>query len=279
MKINVQSVMGQVKLRGYDRDMETSIQRMSTGNRINSSADDPYGISEANKMRHQVRSMEQAQRNGTEGNALLQIAEGGCEEITDILQRMRELAVQSSTDTLTSTERVYLQHEFSGLRQEVDRIAAGSSYNGISLLDGASGSFTSTGRPGVLQIGTYNQEYEDFLNVEIMPITVGSLGLADAELSTHEGAVTALDSLEAALASVNSERSKLGGLINHIDSAMENLALRKTDMEDFEGRIRDVDFAKESTAMATTQVLRQVSAAMIAQANAQPQSLLALLDS
>jgi len=276
---NIPSMISQSKLRVHNQDLTRAITRMSTGERINSAADDPYGYSESEKMRGQLRGMAQAKRNASEGAALLQIAEGACGEITSILQRMRELAVQGANDTLSSSERHYLNEELSGLRQELNRIASSTEFNGKNLLDGSTGSFASLEHPGVLHVGPNDQEHEDFVSVNLMPITVGSLGIEDVGLTTQAGCGSAITELDLAIGSVGTVRSALGSLVNRMDHVVERLSLNSTDLQSEESSIRDADFAHEVTQMTLKQILQQSSIAMIAQANSQPQSVLSLFGS
>lgn len=275
---NIPAMIGHSQLRMHNRDAERAIQRMSTGMRINSAADDPLGNSISEDMRSQLRGMAQAQRNASEGASLLQVAEGSCAEITAVLQRMRELAVQCSNDTLSSAERNYLDNEFVGLRHEIARIAISSEFNGKNLLEGGLDSFSNPDQPGVLQIGANDQEYEDFLRVEIMPITVGSLGIEATGITTQASAAMAIDDLDAAIRSVSSVRSNLGALVNRLDNTTQMLMARSSDLQKAESDIRDTDYAMEATALSVKQILQQSSIAMLAQANSQPQSVLALFN-
>lgn len=273
---NIPSLISQSKLRRHNAAIEKSIQRLSTGQAINQASDDPLGNSLSESMRAQLRGMSQAKRNASDGAALLQIAEGSCGQITEILQRMRELANQGANDTLTSTERSYLQIEFHGLQQEINRITSSTQFNGKNLLDGSTNSFSSLTKPGVLHFGPDNQEYEDFYKVNLMPVTVGSLGLLSTSVGTQGSCRGALDDIDMALQSINSVRSSLGALINRMDHVVERIDTRSADLQDTESKIRDTDFAKETTELAIKQILQQSSIAMISQANSQPQSVLQL---
>lgn len=273
---NIPSLISQSKLRVHVRDTERAMERLATGQRINRAADDPVGCTVSENMRSQLRGMTMASRNASEGAALLQIAEGACGEITTMLQRMRELAVQSSNDTLTSTERQYAQIEFAGLRQEINRISGGTQYNGKNLLDGSSLSFSSLSQSGVLHFGANNQEYEDYTEVNMAPVTSTTLGLDGSSVSTQAGSLAALAELDSALETLGAQRSKMGALVNRMDRAVENLSLKSNDLQTVESQIRDADFAKETTQMTLNQILQQSSIAMLAQANSQPQSVLEL---
>jgi flagellin len=273
---NIPSLISQSKLRMHNQDMMRSVQRMSTGQRINQSSDDPLGNSISEEMRTQLRGMAQARRNASEGAALLQIAEGSCSEMSSILQRMRELAVQGANDTMTSTERHYLNIEMSGLRHELDRISSASQYNGKSLLDGGEGSFASASNPGVLHVGANDQEHEDFVKVRILPLTAGTLGLQGVAIRSQAESVLALEDLDNAIRSVGTVRSNLGSMVNRMDHVAERLAENSNDLQSAESKIRDTDYAKEATALSVKQILQQSSIAMIAQANSQPQSVLEL---
>lgn len=268
-----------------NQGLSKSLERLSTGLRINHGADDVAGIAVSEKMRTQVRGTAVAQRNASDGMAMLQIAEGSLNEITNILQRMRELAVQGANDTIGTVERSYLDREFQSLMAEVDRIAMGSQYNGITLLDGGMTSFgTFGGNSSVLHIGAnfatgVAGSSIDSLAVHITPATIGALGLSlnAVAVSTGVASLEALNLLDNAIRSVNAVRSEMGATVNRLESALESLVVAEVNMTSAESTIRDTDFAKEMTEFTRNQILVQSATAMLSQANQAPDSILALL--
>jgi flagellin len=266
-------------------NLQKSLERLSTGLRINKAADDVAGLSVSEKMRTQVRGTAAASRNADDGIALLNIAEGACNETSAILQRMRELAIQSDNDTFSTAERGYLDQEFQSLMEEIQRIALSTQYNGITLLDGEPGSFgTLGGTNSILHIGANFNGGNilgtiDTLPVRISSLTLGALGLGQTTTSVgnRNGAFAAIAAVDTAIRSVSMVRSNLGAIINRLDHAVKNLAIQETNMQSAESAIRDVDFAKEMTEFTRNQILVQSATSMLGQANQAPQAVLKLL--
>jgi flagellin len=237
------------------------------------------------KIRTQVRGTAAASRNAGDGIALLNIAEGALNEVSSILQRMRELAIQADNDTFSTTERGYLDQEFQSLQSEIQRISLSTQYNGMTLLDGGPSSFgTLGGANSILHIGAnYNAGNilgtTDTLPVQIYPVTLGALGLGinTASLTSRSAAFSAISVVDDAIRSVSTARSGLGAVINRLDHAVANLGIQETNMTSAESTIRDVDFAKEMTEFTRNQILSQSATSMLAQANQTPQSVLQLL--
>jgi flagellin len=283
---NISAFVAVQQLARNNEHLAHSLERLSTGLRINHGSDDVAGIAVSEKMRTQIRGTAVASRNANDGIAMLQIAEGSLNEMTGILQRMRELAVQGANGTYGTTERGYLDREFQSLLSEVDRMALGSQYNGITLLDGGSSSFGATGSTAsVLHIGAnYNSGglgvTIDTLEVHISSATLGALGLAvgTVGVSTGLASLNALDMLDGAIRSVNSVRSELGATVNRLESALASLQVQEVNMTSAESSIRDTDFASEMTEMTRNQILVQSATSMLAQANQTPQSILSLLN-
>jgi flagellin len=287
----------QTSLAGASGDMNKNLEKLSTGLRINRASDDAAGLSVSEQLRGQIRGMTQAKSNAQDGIALLQIAEGAANEISSILQRQRELAVQASNDTLTSTERSYLDQEFGHLTNEITRISRSAQYNGMTLIDGVnqnsdtSGTFGTTGGPSVFHIGANYNSSVDQISVEITGISAAALGLTgsgysnttsttgvtNAGVSTQALALEALEMVDTAISSVNEMRSDMGAYVNRLEHTINNLDNQIFNQQDAESRIRDVDFATESTEFTRNQILTQSSTAMLAQANSLPQSALALV--
>jgi flagellin len=277
---NISSMIGQGALGSQQASLTKSLEKLSTGLRINRASDDAAGLSVSESLRSKVRGMERAKSNAADGIALLQIAEGATGEINNILQRMRELAIQSATDTMTTTERGYTDKEFGQLLSEITRISNSASYNGMTLLDGAAGSFgVSGGASSVLHIGSGSSASVDRLSITVSSMTLGAIGLdsTTTAVSTSNSALSALSLIDTAIKSVNTMRSDVGAYVNRLEFAMSNLSNQIYNTQDAESRIRDVDFAKETTEFTRSQILTQSATSMLAQANNVPQGVLSLL--
>jgi flagellin len=277
---NISSMIGQGALQSQQTSLSKSLEKLSTGLRINRASDDAAGLSVSESLRSKIRGMDRAQSNAEDGIALIQIAEGATGEINNILQRMRELSIQSSTDTMTTTERSYTDKEFGQLMSEVTRISSSASYNGMTLLDGGSDSFgVAGGASSVLHIGAGSSASTDRLSITINSMTLGALGLSSSttSVSTSAGALSSLSLIDAAIKSVNTMRSDMGAYVNRLEFAVSNLSNQVYNTQDAESRIRDVDFAKETTEFTRSQILVQSATSMLAQANQVPQGVLSLL--
>jgi flagellin len=277
---NISSMIGQGALDTQQVSLSKSLEKLSTGIRINRASDDAAGLSVSETMRSKIRGMDRAKTNAEDGIALIQIAEGATGEINNILQRMRELAIQSSTDTMTTTERSYTNKEFGQLMSEITRISNSASYNGMTLLDGASGSFgVSGGAASVLHIGSGSSATTDRLSITVNSMSLGAIGLSatTTSVSTATTALSALSLIDTAVKSVNTMRSDMGAYVNRLEFAISNLSNQVYNTQDAESRIRDVDFAKETTEFTRSQILTQSATAMLAQANQVPQGVLNLL--
>ena len=279
---NISSMITQNSLAASNHAQGKSLEKLSTGLRINRASDDAAGLSVSEQLRTQVRGLGRARSNAQDGIALLQIAEGAGNEISDILQRMRELAVQSANDTLTSTDRSYLDQEFTALTDEIDRIANSSQYNGQTLVAGGSSSFGGVGSASsILHIGANDATGVDNLTIEIDGITAGALGLSGAAtsvgVSTQAASLASIGSIDDAITSVNNMRSDVGAYVNRLEHAINNISNQEFNTQDAESRIRDVDFATESTQFTKSQILSQSATSMLAQANAVPQGALSLI--
>lgn len=278
---NINSMYTQGALVKTNRDLSKSLEKLSTGLRINRASDDAAGLAISENLRAQVRGAAQAQRNALDGTALLQIAEGATNEISEILQRMRELAIQAANDTLTSTERNYANQEFDALRKEIDRISAVTNYNGMELISssasrfGLSGASTNTS----FWIDANSTAGVDSITVTLETMTVNSLNsnLNTASLTTQSNAASAISYIDTAMDSVNSSRAKIGAYINRLEHAINNLMVSETNQQSAESMIRDVNFANETTRFTRNQILLQSGTAMLAQSNMVPQSVLSLL--
>jgi len=275
---NVQSLVAQNALAINNRSLSKSMQQLSTGKRINSAGDDAAGLAIANKMTSQIRGLNQAVRNANDGISLLQTAEGATQEITNMLQRMRELAVQAANDTYTSSDRSALNAEVTALKSEITRIADNTEWNGMKLFTAASaGSAGGIGTSGLvtLQVGTGgtsgNQITVQFNDID------SALSLSGVSLATLSGATAALDTLDDAIASIDTDRATFGATINRLTYAVDNLNNVSQNSQASRSRILDTDYAQTTTELARTQIIQQAATAMLAQANQQPQSVLSLL--
>jgi flagellin len=271
----------QNSLANAQNDLGKSLEKLSTGLRINRASDDAAGLSVSEQMRTQVRGLDRAKGNAQDGIALLQIAEGAANEISDILQRQRELAVQSANDTLTTTDRSYLDQEFNALTDEIGRIADSTQYNGQTLVAGGSSSFGGAGSSSsVLHIGANATAGIDSITIEIDSLTAGAIGMSSSTtvgVSSQSAAVTAITTIDTAITSVNNMRSDVGAYVNRLEHAINNISNQTYNTQDAESRIRDVDFANETTKFTKNQILSQSATSMLAQANAAPQGVLGLI--
>ncbi|HQF54310.1 MAG TPA: flagellin [Fibrobacteria bacterium] len=263
---NINAVATQNTLGLTNSRMQKSLERLSTGMRINRSSDDAAGLSVSEGLRSQIRGSGMAQRNANDGLAMLQIAESGTQQITDSLQRMRELAIQASNGTYTNTDRGYINQEYAALASEVTRIASGTSYNGVQLL--------STSTAFSFQISSAKDGNSS--TISFTPTDL-STGLSFGGVSSQSAAQSAISSIDSILASVLSLRSNIGSTMNRLDATVSNLGNMITNLTDAESRIRDTDFAQETMQFTRNQILTQSATAMMSQANQLPSGVLNLL--
>lgn len=275
---NIESLVAQNSLYKADQGLQKAIQQLSTGLRVNCSADDPTNLTASEKLRSQIRGSDMVTRNTQDASSLIQIADGALSEVSEILQRMRELTVQAANDTFTTTERSYMDVEFQSLKEELERIADSTEYNGIPLLSGTSESFGSTGGPSVIHIGVGNAIGIDTFQIAIDSTTVGALSLVSANLMDTSNISSCLSQVDQAIDQISSTRSELGAIVNRLDAVMSNLSAQKSNAEAANSVITDVDFAQMTTEMTRNQILTQTSTAMLAQANSLPSSVLKLFD-
>ncbi len=273
--------------------MEQNIERLSSGLRINKASDDAAGLAISDRMDNQIRGMQQANRNVQQGNNLLQTAEGAMNEVGNILGRMRELAVQSASDTVSGDDRDSIDLEFEQLKSEIDRIAKGTSYNGMGLIDGSAASDDIT-----LQVGADNNS-QDQLSFNLADFRVtdtdgstaittfagaslttdGSTGtnFKALDLATSANSQTAITSLDEAIEAVNDQRATVGALQNRLEFTSSNLMGSIQNNSASVSTIRDADFAAEAADLAKNQILVQSGTSMLAQANGLSQNVLALI--
>jgi flagellin len=274
---NTMSLNAQRNLSGTQIQLATSIQRLSTGLRVNSAKDDAAGLAIASRMDAQARGMNVAIRNANDGISLAQTAEGALGQVTDMLQRMRELAVQSSNASNTTADRTSLNQEFSQLAAEVDRTLSGTRFNGSAILAGSAGSLQ-------FQIGANNATTDEITittsnmstNSTITAIT-GTAATATIAGTTATNATAMIATIDSALTTINSERATYGAIQNRFEAVISNLAIGAESQTAARSRIMDADFASETANLTRAQILQQAGTAMLAQANAAPQSVLSLL--
>lgn len=268
---NISALNTHRQLTANNVGVSKSLEKLSSGLRINRAGDDAAGLSISEKMRGQIRGLEQAQRNAQDGISLIQTAEGALNESHSILQRMRELAVQSANDTNSVDDRAALQSELNELVSEIDRIAQDTEFNGEKLL---SGSLSGSGLGIELQIGA-NQGQSIELNIGDMQ--AGALSVSGILINTQSGADAAIATIDAAIQTVSNERSSLGANQNRLEHTINNLGTSSENLTAAESRIRDVDMASEMMSFTKNNILTQASQAMLAQANQLPQGVLQLL--
>jgi len=273
---NLGSITAQKHVTSNSRNLQQSIQRLSSGLRLNSASDDAAGMAVATGLRAQVGGYQQASRNANDAVAILQTAEGAYNTIGDNLMRMRELAVQASSDGLTDTERQYIKTEFQDIQDDIDRISNVTEYNGTKLLDGTAGS------AGLMtfQVGTRNTA-NDRINVTLKDIDTGvsALNVAKATVgvSSLAQAQSAITSIDGAIDFLSTQRTELGSKLNKLDNAVTNLGTTVQNLSQATSQIRDVDIASESASFASAQVLQQAGVSMLAQANQLPNLALRLV--
>lgn len=271
---NVASLNAQRNLSSTQNRLESNYGRLSTGLRINHAADDAAGLAISERLRSQIRSMTQAERNGNDGISLLQTAEGAMNEVSGVLTRIRELAVQSANGTLGATERTYIDNEKTALLAEVDRIAASTEFNGTNLLNGGAAGVSFT-----FQIGTHGTA-SDTITASISDMSTTTLAggaLAALDLTSQAGAQSALATLDTAIDGVSTARATLGTAQNRLQVTIANLGNARENLSAAQSRIRDVDVASETADMTRNNILTQSGVAVLAQANQMPQIALKLL--
>lgn len=267
---NVAALNAYRHLSSTQSSMNTSLERLSSGLRINRAADDAAGLAISEKLRAQTNGLGQATSNAQDAISLVQTAEGALNETHSILQRMRQLAVQSANDTNTDDDRAAIQKEVTALNSELDRIATTTQFNGQNLLDGTggtAGSFT-------FQVGANSGQT---VTVAFNKADTTTLGTTGADVSTQAGAAAALTSIDAAIKTVSGNRADLGAVQNRLQHTINSLSVASENAAAAESRIRDTDMAKEMSSFSRSQILSQAGVSMLAQANSAPQSVLKLL--
>lgn len=280
---NVNATIAQNALVKNERQMNTAMERLSTGQRINGAKDDAAGLAISSRMTSQIRGLETGIRNANDAISMISTADGALVEVTNMLQRMRELALQASNGTTTSADRDYLNSEYGKLISEINRIANNTQWNGSAILNhGTTASSTFKYQVGANGGQTIAVDFGDFRNTGASGVMQnvnsahGSIaaGTTASAITTGSAAVTAIDS---AITSVNSQRATFGAAVNQLTYAVDNLASVKVNAEASRSRILDTDYAVETSELARTQIIQQAGTAMLAQANQLPQTVLSLL--
>ena len=266
---NIASINAQRNLSQSTESLARSLERLSSGLRITRASDDAAGLAISERLRSQVRSYQQAQRNSLDGISLLQVAEGALNETSGILVRLRELAVQSANGTLGTPERAVVNAEFQDLILEIDRVANVTEFNGTKLLDGSAPTVT-------FQVGA-NNTANDQISVTGVDATATGIGVNALLVDTQANAQAALATLDTAITNVTTKRSGFGTAQNRLESTIRSIAVAVENTTAAESRIRDVDVASETAALTRAQVLQQAGIAVLAQANVSSQNALALL--
>ncbi|MAE74229.1 MAG: flagellin FliC [Bdellovibrionaceae bacterium] len=269
---NLASIAAQKNLSSVQRNTKTVFAQLSSGSRITKAADDAAGLSISEGFKSTIRGYTQAQRNANDAISLVQISEGGLGEISNILTRMRELAVQGASDTVGEDERGFIDKEVQQLKNEVQRIAQSTRFGKTNLLDGTGGEFS-------FQVGINNDSFEDRISFDSgeQEATVEALNIADFDFTSRDGARSALEVLDQSQVQVNGIRATLGALQNRLISTTENLGTAIENFSAANSRVRDVDVADASSELAKNQVLQQASVGVLAQANVNPQAALRLI--
>jgi len=267
---NVTSINAQRNLSNVTERLGTNYRRLSTGLRISTAADDAAGLAISERLRSQVRSLDQAKRNANDGISLVQTAEGALNEVSSILTRLRELAIQSSNGSVSNQDKETLDEEFQSLISEVNRIGRSTEFNGIKLLDGSSSSVS-------FQVGFGTTSGIDTLSVSLSAALSTTLSLNSLDIGSGGATTTAISNIDAAINTISSLRGSLGAVQNRLGSTINNLAVQVENLSAAESRIRDVDVAYETAQLTRNNILQQASISVLAQSNAQPQSALSLL--
>jgi flagellin len=269
---NIASLNAQKNLRSTQMGMQQSLARLSSGYRINQAADDAAGLAISENLRGQIRGLKQASRNSEDGVSLVQIAEGGLQEVSNMMIRLRELGVQAASDTIGETERKFLDVEYQQLKSEIQRIGEVTQFNGRDLLNGTGGVMD-------IQVGVHNDPFKDRIsfNASAANSSLEALGLTAESLATKEQAQQSLAVVDNAMISVNAMRANFGAMQNRLNSTIANLAVAHENLSAANSRIRDTDVAAETAEMTRNSILMQAGVSVLGQANTIQQVALKLL--
>jgi len=277
---NIPSLTAQRILGVNNNRLALSVERISSGIRINRAADDAAGLAISEGLRSDIRALRQAVRNASDGISLMNVTEGALNEQAGILIRLRELSSQAATGTVGSTERATIQLEFTALRSELDRISATTEFNGLKLINGNLASGVSANSHTLIQIGidsTANSRIDLNTQIDLGSIDSTQLAIHNLSVTASAEALTALDVIDAAIASITGSRGKVGAVQNRLTRSIANLSVSVENLTAAESSIRDADIAEEVAELTRNQILVQTATAMVGQANLIPQSVLQLL--
>tara|TARA_B100001971_G_C18268008_1_gene596131 strand:- start:64009 stop:64842 length:834 start_codon:yes stop_codon:yes gene_type:complete len=269
---NVSSIAAQRSLSVNNRQSQDTLAKLSSGTRITKASDDAAGLAISEKLKANIRSNSQANRNANDGISMVQTAEGGLDEISSMLTRLRELSIQSASDTVGDTERSFTDMEYQNLKQEIERISQVTEFNGTKLLSGQ-------GEKLDFQIGVNNDAFQDRISydVQMTNASIASLGVDEISVASKEGAQTALKTIDGAIEKVSGQRAALGAIQNRLISTSNNLQITNENLSAANSRIRDVDYAQASAQNARNNILNQAGTAVLAQANQSGQNALRLI--
>ena len=269
---NVQALNAQKNLYGTGNEISTTMARLSSGFRINRSSDDAAGLAISESLKAQIRGFRQANRNANDGISLVNVAEGGLNSISNMLVRLRELAIQTSSDTISDRERALVDVEYQQVKEEIERVANTTQFNGTNLLDGTGGVLD-------FQVGNYNDPLNDRISFDASfgNATLESLMLTELNVASKESSQESLAFVDEAMSFIGSARAQLGALQNRLQSTSEALATAEENFAAANSRIRDTDIAAESTNLAKNNILMNAATAVLSQANTQQQLALKLL--
>jgi flagellin len=269
---NVSSIAAQRSLNVTNREAQSTLSKMSSGSRITKAADDAAGLAISEKLKANIKSNSQANRNANDGISMVQTAEGGLDEISNMLTRLRELSIQSASDTVGDTERGFSDMEYQNLKQEIERISQVTEFNGTKLLSGQGDKLD-------FQIGINNDDFQDRISydVQMTNASMGSLGIDSISVGNKEGAQGALGTIDNAIEKVSGQRAALGAIQNRLISTSNNLQVTNENLSAANSRIRDVDYADVAAKNAKNNILAQAGTSVLAQANAQGQNALRLI--
>ncbi|TNF32187.1 MAG: flagellin FliC [Deltaproteobacteria bacterium] len=269
---NVASLAAQRTLSQNNIGMEDSLGKLSSGSRITKSADDAAGLAISEKLKSFMRGTKQAERNAGDGISMIQIAEGGLNEVSNILTRLRELSVQAASDTVGDAERKFTDLEYQNLKQEVQRISQVTEFNGKKLLNGSGDKYD-------FQIGINNDEFQDRIsyNAQLTNSTLESLGIDSLNVGDKDGARESLASLDSAIQNIAGQRAELGAVQNRLSSTIQNLQVNNENLSAANSRIRDTDYAEETAKRAKLNILQNAGTAVLAQSNGQGSAALKLI--
>lgn len=269
---NIAALNARRNMWGNNIQMERSMARLSSGFRINQAADDAAGLAISENLKAQIRGLRQANRNAQDGVSLVQVAEGSLNEVSNMVIRLRELAIQASSDTLGDTERKFIDVEYQQLKSEIERIAENTSYNGYELLNGTAGVMD-------IQVGTKNDPFEDRIsfNASAANTTLQALGILSENVASKMAAQKSITAIDDALVSVNAIRANFGAMQNRLASTSNNLSVTEENFSAANSRVRDTDIAAESSELVRNSILQQAAVSILSQANNSQQLALKLL--